>query len=72
MIRLLNKLILCALVLSSGATLSACRKPVSTTATQAASAPKPEPQPSVCKAENVSRAALLRATPTPPPQSSPR
>lgn len=71
MIRLLSKVVFGGLILCSGAALTACRKPATATTTPAAAARQPSPQPSVCNAENVSRATLLRATP-PPAQPTPR
>ena len=64
--------VILAVIFSSAA---ACRRAAvtqpSTPASVNASA-KPSPQPSACAAENVSRAALLRATQTPPAPSAPR
>lgn len=58
--------LLCAISLLSAAT--ACRRTqISTAAPIASSQPTatPQPQPSACVVENVSRQALLQRTPTP-------
>jgi hypothetical protein len=61
-----------------GAGLSACRQPLAARQAEPAAVPanaRPAPQPSVCAAENQSRAALLKqasARPSPSPQQPKR
>lgn len=60
----LRRMLLPALLGCLGSFLG-CRQPAAGSNSPATVAQKPGPQPSVCAAENVSRAGLLQAKPTP-------